>query len=614
VDNGVEEKYPKANFSVFPRSGDIHTKFVFDPSPSIPSIGGEIINYLWNFGDGENIDIRYPKHTYEDDGVYIVSLQVKDDITNVFSEYFNISVIVKNLGPSAHLKADNYTIRVGDPIEFNASQTTDLDDTLFEPEVRFIWYFGDEKNSTYSESSIHYPDGVFDKCTSFIFNSPGEYFVKLVIYDDDQARNETTISITVLDKPSDIKNETKDDELNIEYMIIVSIIIVVIIVLFTILIIISRRKKRTSKTGKDAGTGASAVADLGLGMDIGYGGEGYKSSTASSGGTSLGFDDDKTSGGSTGTLKKKSKQKSKGKITTKTTRTNHFQPPAVEVTLPEEKVVEWKAEDTTKEHVLSLKEVTVVSDKELLDASMISLDDNGKEYDLGDSTLETEPEFSESEKDDAVEWLESEIEIDYEHEQEFEEIDLEKNNEELIEDEEFEIEPDYDDEPDLEEDEFVDVDEEESEESLVFEFEDNGQIMSKEVHEDRIVTEPSEVHRTQIKPKKKRRNMDKDPLIPIPGIGFVRRSELQNVLGIGGNTLDQLRAGKIKYKDIKIPEGVPLKISETNGHETSLTCKLCFRPIKGKFIRVRRKGDDGTDIGIVGPFCSPECASKFQNK
>ena len=106
----------------------------------------------------------------------------------------------------------------------------------------------------------------------------------------------------------------------------------------------------------------------------------------------------------------------------------------------------------------------------------------------------------------------------------------------------------------------------------------------------------------------------KDPLIPIPGVGFVKRSELQEALGIEDETIDGLRSGKIDYGDIPIPEGVPIKVDSMHPVDSELRCKTCYTPIKGKFIKVRRKESDSSKIAVIGPFCSPGCASKYQNQ
>jgi hypothetical protein len=68
------------------------------------------------------------------------------------------------------------------------------------------------------------------------------------------------------------------------------------------------------------------------------------------------------------------------------------------------------------------------------------------------------------------------------------------------------------------------------------------------------------------------------------------------------------------YGDIPIKENIPIKVDSTGPSEPGLRCKNCFTPIKGKFIKVRRKETDGSKIAVVGPFCSPGCAAKYQNE
>jgi hypothetical protein len=267
------------------------------------------------------------------------------------------------------------------------------------------------------------------------------------------------------------------------------------------------------------------------------------------------------------------KPKPQKEIKKKITRRNHvntYQPPEVEITLPDEKVVDWKDEEHANGHVLSLKEVAVVSDQDLLDASMIGI--NGK----------TEKEFV---TEDYVEPEEYEEPKDY-------------------------ISPEF--EPVMEQEDIDGVewmgtpDSDTDDEIVVFEFEEDGETKSQELEVTLEETAATSDEKPKSKPKTSGKHK-KERLIPIPGIGFVTRTELQRALGM----TDEDGLEDFNYEDIPIPYGVPLKMDDSIDSNSNLHCKWCDKPIKGKYIKVRREELDGTKLAIVGPFCSPECAAKF---
>ncbi len=51
----------------------------FDGSDSTAAPGRRIVNYDWNFGDGNTGDGPTPDHLYATPGIYIISLIIEDD-------------------------------------------------------------------------------------------------------------------------------------------------------------------------------------------------------------------------------------------------------------------------------------------------------------------------------------------------------------------------------------------------------------------------------------------------------------------------------------------------------------------------------------------------------
>lgn len=68
---------PVANFTWNPLTPKVGEVVTFDASSSIPS-GGSIVDYEWNFGDGQTAFGQTAEHTYADATIYTVTLNVTD--------------------------------------------------------------------------------------------------------------------------------------------------------------------------------------------------------------------------------------------------------------------------------------------------------------------------------------------------------------------------------------------------------------------------------------------------------------------------------------------------------------------------------------------------------
>ena len=82
---------PTAMFTVDPQNPVVEEAITFDASASIDD--GEIVSYLWSFGDNTTSETMNPTHSYNSTGSYTVVLYVVDDygLSGSFSD--NITVI-----------------------------------------------------------------------------------------------------------------------------------------------------------------------------------------------------------------------------------------------------------------------------------------------------------------------------------------------------------------------------------------------------------------------------------------------------------------------------------------------------------------------------------------
>jgi len=165
---------------------------------------GEIVSWLWNFGDGTVSRQQNPEHRFVEEGTYEVRLAVTDD-QGASSVAYEAEIYVGNTPPSASFstrgtgteaeRQRDITMadqpRVGVKILLDASSSYDFDDSI----VKYEWDFDG--------------DGVVDKVTtspevSYTFDTPGEHRVVLTVVDSKggRASEEKTVDVipTVMTK------------------------------------------------------------------------------------------------------------------------------------------------------------------------------------------------------------------------------------------------------------------------------------------------------------------------------------------------------------------------------------------------------------------------------
>lgn len=135
---------------------------------------GQIVEWMWDFGDGATATETNPSHTYEAYGNYEVTLTVTDDRG---SQATGTATVLANDSPEAGFdyEAD------GRSVQFN-----DASADLQGPVASWLWDFGDGNTST--ESSPRH-----------VFAVQGTYPVQLTVADADGAEASVTDYVTVLE-------------------------------------------------------------------------------------------------------------------------------------------------------------------------------------------------------------------------------------------------------------------------------------------------------------------------------------------------------------------------------------------------------------------------------
>ncbi len=156
---------PKAAFSAVPPSGAAPLEVQFTDKSE-----GNIISWLWNFGNGETSFQQNPKYTYQDTGKYSVSLKIKSQTDS--SEIIKTDFI--SVYPPDVLRADFSAEPLEGYIPLNV-QFTNL--SIGNP-TSWLWKFGDGSTSN-EQNPAH------------IYNTSGTFTVNLDVTNE---ANQSTLS------------------------------------------------------------------------------------------------------------------------------------------------------------------------------------------------------------------------------------------------------------------------------------------------------------------------------------------------------------------------------------------------------------------------------------
>lgn len=132
---------------------------------------GDIIRYVWDFGDGEKGEGAEVIHRFTQPGTYKVQLNVLDNANVSNSEQTTESSIIINAAPVAKAESKK-VIAMHENTAFNASESFDSDGYITE----YHWNMGDSTTKN-GKSIIH------------SYDQPGIYIVKLRIMDNSGVLN-----------------------------------------------------------------------------------------------------------------------------------------------------------------------------------------------------------------------------------------------------------------------------------------------------------------------------------------------------------------------------------------------------------------------------------------
>ncbi|MCW4016794.1 MAG: PKD domain-containing protein [Candidatus Bathyarchaeota archaeon] len=168
---------PVASFTQSAETTYTDEEIHFDGTGSYDS-DGSIVSYAWDFGDGNTATGATVEHTYEDNGVYTVTLTVTDDDGATDSAAATNTVL--NKAPIAAFTENVTEIIQNEAIRFDASNSYDLDGTI----VTYSWDFGDGNIAT-------------GMAVDHTYIEDGNYTVTLTVTDNDGDSSSAVVEKTV---------------------------------------------------------------------------------------------------------------------------------------------------------------------------------------------------------------------------------------------------------------------------------------------------------------------------------------------------------------------------------------------------------------------------------
>jgi PKD repeat protein len=136
-------------------------------------VDGQIVEHLWDLGDGTTLAEPSGRHAYGAPGTYRVTLSVRDDSDVANSLATDSFEVLVNAPPVAEAGPDRH-VAIGEVITFDAGASTDPDGAL----VEHLWDFGDGAHG----------DG---DVVQYAYRGSGVYPVTLTVRDNSGSRTST---------------------------------------------------------------------------------------------------------------------------------------------------------------------------------------------------------------------------------------------------------------------------------------------------------------------------------------------------------------------------------------------------------------------------------------
>lgn len=178
----VINKKPVAVFSKTTGTVKVGEAIMFDASGSYDP-DGVIVNYIWDFGNGNTGSGVTIQRDYPENGTFTVNLTVIDDDGETDTSSTTIMVTAMNRAPLASFSESAEIVSTSESIRFDASESYDPDGAI----ATYAWKFGDGNTAASVAADHKYKDD-------------GVYTVTLTITDNLGTKDSVEAIITVLNR------------------------------------------------------------------------------------------------------------------------------------------------------------------------------------------------------------------------------------------------------------------------------------------------------------------------------------------------------------------------------------------------------------------------------
>jgi PKD repeat protein len=190
----IENQPPKPLFNYSPPHPYVDDVVCFNASGSFdPDPDGKIVDYEWDFGDGDTSHKLISRHVYSNEGNFSATLTVKDDEGGENTKTYNICVKVPL--PEAIGTYTPINPKVGEDIAFDATQSADKSGQI----IRYEWDFDDGISGNKAKMKHQYTDS-------------GTYNVRLTVYGENELKSSTTIKVNVSQEAEPVPSKPADEK------------------------------------------------------------------------------------------------------------------------------------------------------------------------------------------------------------------------------------------------------------------------------------------------------------------------------------------------------------------------------------------------------------------
>lgn len=181
----------KADLTVSPSAAVINSPVQAVASGSTTQPGQTIVQYDFNFGDGQSDSIvsgsnAVATHYYRTIGKYTITLTIRDSAGRTATKLGTVDITGGVSQPVAVFSySPDSPVTVGTVVTFNASNSQAPQNASIS---RYEWSFGDPGSSVYTTTSPTIP---------YQYSTLGTFTVTLTVYDNQGGKNSTSRPITV---------------------------------------------------------------------------------------------------------------------------------------------------------------------------------------------------------------------------------------------------------------------------------------------------------------------------------------------------------------------------------------------------------------------------------